>query len=139
MSTTVRKATVSANRYSGGASGDGFWFNLFDADTNATITFRMTPEQWALAMWGRGDIAVDVEWTNAAPTGEVVRAEEWTPLASLPPGTLFVTKNGGQGIKLAVAAAEPECVRVAWLSGGEMSTQTGGFLVRRIPLPEASR
>lgn len=65
----------------------------------------------------------------------LVRAEEWTTLASLPPGTLFETKNGERGLKLAVAATEPECVRVAWLAGGQMSTQTGGFLVRRIPPP----
>lgn len=69
----------------------------------------------------------------------LVRAEEWVPLASLPPGSLFETKNGEQGVKLAIAATEPECVRVAWLDGGQLSTQTAGFLVRRAPLPEASR
>lgn len=33
-------------------------------DGHADIKFQMTPQQWAEAMWGCGDIVVDAMWTE---------------------------------------------------------------------------
>jgi hypothetical protein len=41
-------------------------------ETGAHVRAVLTPEQWALAMWGRGDIEVDVEWTDM----EKIREEQ---------------------------------------------------------------
>ena len=132
--TTVRKATVSANRYSSG-KGDGFRFDLYDVNNRSTISFCMTPEQWALAMWGRGDIEVDVEWTNAAPTSDVNAApEEWTALRDLPPGFLFRTRDGGKFVRTIKQHAPDEWTCID-LGSGLPAYFNGDAQVCQLPKP----
>lgn len=70
----VRQGTVTANRHSGGRRPEGFVLQVIDEETRACVEVWFTPEQWALAMWGRGDISVPVRWIGVSP--EATTAEE---------------------------------------------------------------
>ncbi len=43
-----------------------FYLNIIE-DDGRSVEIVMTPEQWALAMWSRGDIEVEAKWTERAP------------------------------------------------------------------------
>lgn len=62
-----RKTNVFATRVMGpSVPRDAFDINVWDEKTGACVSIRLTPEQFALAMWSRGDIVVEAEWTGVS-------------------------------------------------------------------------
>lgn len=57
-------ANIFATRKTG-KGGDAFLLRILEEDGRA-VEVTLTPEQWALAMWSRGDIFVEAEWTDAS-------------------------------------------------------------------------
>lgn len=55
-------------RVSGGAKGDAFDLQIID-DEGRGVCVRLTPEQWALALWSRADVEVQVEWIGMESDG----------------------------------------------------------------------
>lgn len=74
MGKSVRKAYVRAGRMSGGKGTDKFSFEVVDIETHASVEVVLTPEQWALALWGRGDVEVDATWSGAEVTAPALPA-----------------------------------------------------------------
>lgn len=65
----MTRALITANRVSRGSLGDAFRLQILGED-GRTISVFMTPEKWALALWGRGDVEADVEWVDPEPEEE---------------------------------------------------------------------
>lgn len=64
------KATVIGTRETGGAlKVDQFCLSIID-ENGRGVEVRMTPQQWALALWSRGDIIVDATWFDMVPAKE---------------------------------------------------------------------
>lgn len=59
---TKSQAMVHAQRETTGRGVDQFRISITDEKTRATVEVVLTPEQWALAMWGRGDVTAEAEW-----------------------------------------------------------------------------
>jgi hypothetical protein len=59
---TKSQAMVRAQRETTGRGVDQFRISITDEKTRATVEVVLTPEQWALAMWGRGDVTAEAEW-----------------------------------------------------------------------------
>ena len=49
-----------------GRGGDAFFLRILEAD-GRSVEIVLTPEQWALAMWSRGDVEVTAKWSDPRP------------------------------------------------------------------------
>ena len=64
MSTIKSRAMVHGHREVTGRGVDQFRISITDEATHATVEVVLSPEKWALAMWGRGDVVAEAEWTG---------------------------------------------------------------------------
>lgn len=65
MTKTITQVTVVGSR-AVGRGKDVFILEIFDSEGRGT-TINMTPEQWALALWSRGDVQVEATIKGLVP------------------------------------------------------------------------